>query len=161
MDNYDILRRLVSEGEKQRAPQPFLTIAEYIPDTPKIVKCGGGPLNSCWSTAFHMDIISNLFNDTEFNFDKIKRCIDIRQQGYPSPEGLVNYISSHDNQRMLFQLQQHHIIDDNAFERLELAAVLLMTAMGIPMIWMGTELGEAREVTSKIMTNFNSSLSID
>ncbi|CAF3918143.1 unnamed protein product [Adineta steineri] len=148
LDNFDILRRLVSECTEKRAPQPFLTIAEYIPDTSKIVKCGGGPLDSCWSTAFHMDIISNLMNDTEFSLDKIKRCLDIRQQGYSSPLALVNYISSHDNQHMLFQLQQHHIMNDDAFERLELAAILLMTALGIPMIWMGTELGEARESTS-------------
>jgi 1,4-alpha-glucan branching enzyme len=66
----------------------------------------------------------------------------------------VNFIASHDNQRMLYQLGQQQIFDDEAFERIELAATLLMTAMGVPMVWMGTELGEPRELTGRIATNF-------
>jgi 1,4-alpha-glucan branching enzyme len=153
MDNYDILRRLVTECGQKRAPQPFFTIAEYIPDTTRIVKCGGGPLDACWSASFHADIISNLLNNTEFDLTKLKRCLDIRQQGYLSPDSLVNYIASHDNQRMLYLLGQQRIFDDEAFERVELAATLLMTAMGVPMIWMGTELGESREHTGRIATD--------
>ena len=153
MDNYDILRHLATQGEQKRAPQPFFTIAEYIPDTTRIVKCGGGPLDACWSASFHADVISNLLNGTQFDLAKVKRCLDIRQQGYSLPEALVNFIASHDNQRMMYQLGQQHVFDDDAFERVELAATLLMTAMGVPMIWMGTELGEWREVTSKIPTD--------
>jgi len=29
-----------------------------------------------------------------------------------------------------------------------------MTAMGVPMVWMGTELGEPREVTGRIAKDF-------
>jgi 1,4-alpha-glucan branching enzyme len=154
MDNYDILRRLATECEQKRAPQPFFTIAEHIPDTVQIVKCGGGPLDSCWSASFHSDIVSSLLNDNEFDLNKIKRCLDIRLQGYSSPESLVNFIASHDNQRILYQLGQEQIFDDQAFERVGLAAILLMTAMGVPMIWMGTELGESREVTGKTAIDF-------
>jgi 1,4-alpha-glucan branching enzyme len=154
MDNYDILRRLATECEQKRAPQPFFTIAEHIPDTTRIVKCGGGPLDSCWSAAFHSNIVSSLLNDAEFDLNKIKACLDIRQQGYSSPESLVNFIASHDNQRILYQLGKEQIFDDQAFERVGLAAILLMTAMGVPMIWMGTELGESRELTSKTTIDF-------
>jgi 1,4-alpha-glucan branching enzyme len=62
----------------------------------------------------------------------------------------VNFISSHDNQRLLYQLSQQLIFDDLAFERIKLAATLLMTAMGVPMVWMGTEFGESRELTGRI-----------
>jgi 1,4-alpha-glucan branching enzyme len=154
MDNYDILRRLATECEQKRAPQPFFTIAEHVPDTKRIVKCGGGPLDSCWSAAFHVDISSGVLNDTEFNLAKIKPCLDIRQQGYSSPESLVNFIASHDNQRLLYQLYQQQIFDDQAFERIKLAAILLMTAMGVPMVWMGIEFGESRERTGRITIDF-------
>jgi len=160
MDNYDILRRLATECEQKRAPQPFFTIAEHVPDTNRIVKCGGGPLDSCWSAAFHTEINSALLNDTEFDLTKIKRCLDIRQQGYSSPESLVNFISSHDNQRLLYQLSQQLIFDDLAFQRIKLAATLLMTAMGVPMVWMGTEFGESRELTGKIGTSFSLSMNL-
>lgn len=45
------------------------------------------------------------------------------------------------------KLGEHHIFDE-AFERLKLGAVLLVTAVGVPMLWMGSEMGACQTVES-------------
>lgn len=60
----------------------------------------------------------------------------------------MNYIDSHDKDRILWELGEHaHLFDDTAFRRLKLGFGLLLTAPGVPMIWMGSEFGEAAPKT--------------
>lgn len=54
----------------------------------------------------------------------------------------VNYWSCHDHERFLHILNQIHYFDEEAFKRLKIAAIWLMTAVGIPQIWMGEEWAE-------------------
>lgn len=42
------------------------------------------------------------------------------------------------------------IFDTEAFKRAKLAAVLLMTALGIPMLWMGEEFGEYQQKSEDV-----------
>ncbi|HAZ48131.1 MAG TPA: alpha-amylase, partial [Cyanobacteria bacterium UBA11371] len=51
-------------------------------------------------------------------------------------------ITNHDQERLIRSLGDAGIFDDEAFKRVKLGAILLMTAPGIPMIWMGQEFGE-------------------
>ena len=50
MDNYDILREL---GNVARTSQPFYTTAEYVPETPTILKSNGGPVDLLHFTVFY------------------------------------------------------------------------------------------------------------
>jgi 1,4-alpha-glucan branching enzyme len=45
---------------------------------------------------------------------------------------VINYLATHDRERLLRELGDRGIFDAEAFKRAKLAAVLLMTAMGIP-----------------------------
>jgi 1,4-alpha-glucan branching enzyme len=45
---------------------------------------------------------------------------------------VINYLATHDRERLLRELGHRGIFDAEAFKRAKLAAVLLMTAMGIP-----------------------------
>jgi 1,4-alpha-glucan branching enzyme len=45
------------------------------------------------------------------------------------------------------ELGDRDILDEEAFRRAELGAVLLMTAVGVPLIWMGEEFGEYKYKT--------------
>ena len=56
----------------------------------------------------------------------------------------MNFWACHDNERFLYLLQQIRLCDEEAFLRLKIAAVWLMTAVGVPQIWMGDEWGEDR-----------------
>lgn len=110
-----------------------------------------------------------LFDNTDIG--RLKSVIDCRQQGYLGATNVVNYIGNHDHDRMLVELGMIHslserrslrclsvraedrlemvvlgkergIFGEEAFRRVRLGAVLQITSVGIPMIWMGEEIGE-------------------
>ncbi|CAF1455231.1 unnamed protein product [Adineta steineri] len=138
MDNYDILRELDNVAHSVRTSQPFYTAAEYVPETPNILKSNGGPVDACWSSSFHGVLINNLTDLSKLELDLMKYVI--------SAPDLVNYLSCHDNERFLFLLgKQGNAFDDDAFIRMRLAMIILITSVGIPFIAQGDEFGEARE----------------
>ncbi|CAF1291396.1 unnamed protein product [Adineta steineri] len=138
MDNYDILRELDNVAHSVRTSQPFYTAAEYVPEEPSILKTNGGPVDACWSSSFHGVLINNLTDLSKLELDLMKYVI--------SAPNLVNYLSCHDNERFLFLLgKQGNAFDDDAFIRMRLAMIILITSVGIPFIAQGDEFGEARE----------------
>ncbi|CAF1376269.1 unnamed protein product [Adineta ricciae] len=138
MDNYDILRELDNVARSIRTSQPFYTTAEYVPETPAIVKSNGGPVDACWSASFHGVMANNLVDLSKLELDLLQYVI--------SAADLVNYLSCHDNERFLFVLgKTGNIFDDAAFTRMRLAMIILITSVSVPMITQGDELGEARE----------------
>jgi 1,4-alpha-glucan branching enzyme len=57
---------------------------------------------------------------------------------------VVNYLDNHDHDRLLWTLTQAGVFTDIAlWRRAMLGASILLTAPGIPMIWMGQEFGVA------------------
>ncbi len=65
-----------------------------------------------------------------------------KEDQYIYSTSIVNFYACHDNERFLYLLNQIRYFDEEAFKRLEIAAVWLMTTIGIPQIWMGEEWGE-------------------
>jgi len=118
MDNYDILRELDNIARSIRgSTQPFYTAAEYVPETPKILKSNGGPVDACWSSSFHGVMTNNLIDQSKFELDLMKYII--------SASDLVNYLSCHDNEPFLFLLGKNgNLFDDNAFIRVRLIWIL-------------------------------------
>ncbi|CAF3460343.1 unnamed protein product [Rotaria sp. Silwood1] len=138
MDNYDILRELDNVARSVRGSQPFLTAAEYVPETPAIIKANGGPVDVCWSSTFHGVVANNLVDENKFELDLIKYII--------SAPDYINYLSCHDNERLLFLLDKNgNLFDDNTFICMRLAIIILFTSVGIPFIFQGEEIGDARE----------------
>ncbi|CAF1099626.1 unnamed protein product [Didymodactylos carnosus] len=64
---------------------------------------------------------------------------------------MSNFICSlgnHDHHRLLVELgKERNIFGKDAFQRIRLGAIIQMTAIGIPMIWMGEEIGEYKSKT--------------
>jgi 1,4-alpha-glucan branching enzyme len=54
----------------------------------------------------------------------------------------VNYLETDDRQRVSIELGDRGIFDEVAFKRAKLGIVLLITAMVVPMLWMGQKFGE-------------------
>ena len=138
MDNYDVLRELDSVGRSTRVDQPFFSAAEYVPETPSILKSNGGPMDVCWSCSFHGVVGNNLMDTSKLELDLLKYVIGAAD--------LVNYLSCHDNERLLFLFGKNgNLFDDEAFRRMRLAMIILFSAVSAPFLTQGDELGEARE----------------
>ncbi len=68
---------------------------------------------------------------------------DPRSDGFSGALNVVRYLTSHDHERVQHELDLAEWPPDAALRRQQLGAALLLTAPGLPMIWMGTEFGES------------------
>ncbi|HEY9616773.1 MAG TPA: alpha-amylase family glycosyl hydrolase [Microcoleaceae cyanobacterium] len=140
LDNYDFLYWITQEIDQIKGEKPFYNIGEYIPEQPGLVR-PSGPMDSTWHDSFQYFMSRHLTGET-FELDQLQEVLKPTEQGYPdSIATVVNYLTSHDRDRTLKALGDRGIFDDAAFQRAKLGAAILMTAPGIPMIWMGEEFG--------------------
>ena len=83
------------------------------------------------------------FPDNKSLFNKLLETgSPAKEDQYMYSISMVNFFACHDNERALYLLNQIRLFDEEAFKRLKIAAVWLMTTVGIPQIWMGEEWGE-------------------
>ena len=139
MNNYEVLGWLDQKGYEVSGERPFVTIAESMPPSPDVVK-PDGPVDSCWNVNFHY-AMKELLCGEDVTVDKIKDCVDPRRQGFSDQLQVINYLTSHDHNHTMADLGEAGILDEEAFKRARLGAIVLMTAIGTPMIWQGQEFG--------------------
>ncbi|WP_013322537.1 alpha-amylase family glycosyl hydrolase [Gloeothece verrucosa] len=151
--NYDFMHWIVEEAKKAAGSKPFYNIAEHIPDTPTITNIDG-PMDGCWHEAFYHLVIAQLCG-ASFNLEELKKAIDCKIQGYMGVTNVVNYLGNHDQERLMVGLANHNLFDKAAFKRAKLGAVLLMTALGIPQIWMGEEFGNCERKETNQLPNID------
>ena len=138
--NYDFMHWIVQEAKNVAGPKPFYTVAEYVPEDTSITNLDG-PMDGCWHDSFYHCIIPQLCGDY-FDLERLKDVIDGKRQGFMGATNVVNYLSNHDHNHVLAELGDREIFGEAAFKRAKLGAVVLMTAVGVPLIWMGDEFGE-------------------
>lgn len=145
INNFDALREFVSHGRKMAAMKPFFTVAEYIPPSPEVTE-PAGPVESCWNDSFMYAMIEYLGGESP-DVEKMKIVIDPRRLGFAGTTSTTNYLANHDQNRLFRKLGEKGILDDELYTRSKLGALILMTAVGVPMIWMGGEFGEHRPMS--------------
>ena len=156
LDNWDFLHWITQEAKQAAGSKPFYNIGEHVPEKPDIV-APNGPMDSCWHDSFCHTLSSHLLGET-FDLKQLQQVLDAKQQGYPEGAAkVVNYLSNHDQPRLLASLGEHSILDEAAFKRAKLGAVLLVTAVGTPLIWMGEEFNEFTELTLEKSENLTRS----
>jgi 1,4-alpha-glucan branching enzyme len=143
--NYDFMHWIVDETKKTASMKPFIDIAEHIPETTDITNVDG-PMDSCWHESFYHTIKDHICGD-RFDLKELKDVLDCKRQGFMGAVNVVNYLTSHDHERLMKELGDRDIFEEAAFKRAKLGFVLLMTAVGIPMLWMGEEYGEYKPKT--------------
>lgn len=143
--NYDFMHWIVQETKQTAGSKPFYNIAEHIPETTDITGVDG-PMDGCWHESFYHCVLEHITGQT-FDLERLKDVLDAKRQGFLGVTNVVNYLTNHDHNHLMVELADHDIFDEAAFKRLKLGAVLLMTAMGVPMIWMGEEFGEYKPKT--------------
>ena len=139
--NYDFMHWITEQTRQAASMKPFFNIAEHIPETSSIVGLEG-PMDSCWHESFRQQVLEHISG--EFDLEVIEEAIDGKRQGYQGATDIINYLASHDRSYIMEQLGERQILDEEAFKRVKLGAVLLITAVGVPMIWMGSEFGECQ-----------------
>jgi 1,4-alpha-glucan branching enzyme len=150
--NFDTLRELASAGfERAGGRKPFLTVAEHVPEDPAITGFPDGPMVAAWrfSLGGHFRaVLTERADDGESpdDFEGLLASIDPARNGYLTGGRCVNYIVSHDHDRLMQLLgDKGGMFDDVAFARAKLGLGLLATIPGVPMMWMGQEFGAASE----------------
>lgn len=143
LDNWDFLHWISGEAKKAAGGKPFYNIGEQVPENVELVT-EKGPMDGCWHDSFYHFLQPVICGDA-FEQEQLINVLDPKRQGYP--EGItkvINYITNHDQERLITSLGDRGIFDDAAFNRVKLGAAILMTAPGIPLIWMGQEFGECK-----------------
>jgi 1,4-alpha-glucan branching enzyme len=145
MGHFDFLNELTNETSQLATPKPFFNIGELIPESPDATNLEG-PLDACWRDNFQHQIAPLLWGD-DVGLATVKELVDAKRAGYMGTVNAINYLSNHDHDHLMVQLANHQVFDDAAFKRSMLGAALLMTAMGVPLIWMGEEFGAYKKKT--------------
>ena len=145
--NYDFMHWIVDEAKKTAGAKPFYNIAEHIPETTSITN-SDGPMDACWHDSFYHCIKEHVAGE-KFDLEQLKDVIDPKRQGFMGITNVVNYLTNHDHNRIMVELGDREILDEEAFRRLKFAAAILMTAVGVPMLWMGQEFGEYKPQTQE------------
>jgi 1,4-alpha-glucan branching enzyme len=140
LGNYDFMHWIVQETKKTAGMKPFYNIAEHIPQDPAITNADG-PMDGAWHENFYSAMIDHLCNE-QFDLERLKSALDAKREGYLGATNVVNYLTNHDHNHLMYELGERGILEAAAFKRAKLGAALLMTAMGVPMIWMGEEFAE-------------------
>lgn len=140
LDNWNFLHWITREAKTAAGDKLFYNIAEHIPEQPELV-AESAPMDACWHESFRIFVLENLAGDS-FDTAKLKQALDAKQQGYQKATNVINYLASHDRDHLMAAAILGEFDKEIAFDRAKLAAVLLVTAVGIPMLWMGEELGE-------------------
>ena len=146
--NYEFLDWVAKEAKEATAPKPFYNIAEHIPDTNSVVG-PQGPLDACWHESFRYFVIQDVCGDA-FDLEKLKEVLDPKRQGYATATNVVNYLATHDREHLFRELGDRGIFEEAAFGRAKLGAALLITAVGVPMLWMGEEFGEHKRKSQTV-----------
>ncbi len=150
--HHDFLSWLHSEIFQHIKHKPFYTIAENIPQDPTVAG-PNGPLDAAWHENFYHQLMATVIGSPRdgcepYDMDGLVRVMDPRDDGFSGAFNVVNYIDNHDHERAMWELGKANIFDDAAFRRLKLGAGLLLTAAGIPMMYMGNEFAESAPKTT-------------
>lgn len=144
LGNFEAMTDFVNLTHEAASMKPFFNVAEYIPPSP-VITAPQGPMESCWNDSF-MHIVVDYLKSGNLNLEEIKNAVDCKRLGFAEAISIVNYLSNHDQNRLMKILGENGILGEGAYKRAKFGASLLFTAVGLPMIWMGEEFGEYSEL---------------
>ena len=142
LDNFDFVRQIRDQGKALSGGKPFYVVAEQLPEDPSIAG-PDGPADGAWHQRFMHQVLGNLRSDGA-DAEELADALQPRTGGYVDPTLAVNFIVSHDEPTLMEVLAEAGITGDTAFRKAKLGASLLLTAVGIPLIYQGEEFGGHR-----------------
>ncbi len=125
-------------------PDVYL-IAEYSPEQPDAVSGCGSP--GAWHVGVSYAVKALLCEGPcgDFDWDQFDGCLAMLDPwgcGYEHAWQMVNYLESHDEQRVVNDVEGCGFSPEQAHQKAALGLTLLFTMPGQPMLYHGEELGE-------------------
>jgi 1,4-alpha-glucan branching enzyme len=148
IDNFELVQSIRDIGKSNSGGKPFYVTAEQLPENPAIAT-PIGPADGAWHRQFREAVVAALLTRGE-NLEPLASSIQPRNHGYSSPSRMVNYVESHDETTFLERLAKDGMTGNAAFCSAKLAAVLLLTAVGNPMLYQGQEFGGCRPLDLEV-----------
>ena len=113
-----------------------------IAETDNSYQINNTDFDSGWDYSYHHNLFDNIL-DIYFDIDNITNHINAYSQGYGFVTGPINYIESHDENRLIYQSTEFegHTLQD-ACKRSKIGATILFTSHGVPMIYQGQEFAQ-------------------
>ena len=143
LDNFDFVREVRAVANERSGGKPVFVVAEQLPEDPAIAG-PDGPADGAWHQRFEHAVVGALTGKADDAASRLMDALQPGTAGYAVPELAVNYVESHDEQTLMHRLGEQGIFGDVAFRKHKLAATLLFTAVGIPMLYQGQEFGGHR-----------------
>lgn len=146
----DLARR--SWEERGGLADRFIVVGEEL--SVPIALLTQNRLDGLWNENFKRIVRNAILgrsDDKEPSFEhSIRKLIDCRLLGFRDGAEAVNYVGSHDvegfrNERLFNFLQNNGVVFTE--ERIKLAFVCLLTAVGVPMIFAGDEFADAHDLS--------------
>ena len=125
-------------------------IGEFSPENPGAVAASN--LSGAWHVMASY-ALKALLREGEFNgvnwddFGGALTVLEPWQRGYQAASNVINYLESHDEQRVMIDIQAAGIDENGARYKSALGASVLFTMPGQPMLYHGQEWGEATQRT--------------
>jgi 1,4-alpha-glucan branching enzyme len=137
---------LVEPARDARA-DAFL-IGETLPEEPK--RINDSDLDGNWHLRFSRALRAMAHEDEVDGYkfdelDEVAKIFDPDDQGYDQRSQMVNFLESHDEERLAHTIADEGFDEDQRGKKLAMLAVLLLTAPGPAMIYAGQEWGEDAE----------------
>lgn len=151
IDNFDFLGWIGERLKEETDSKPFLLIGEHIPHDPAVVG-HRGPMDSAWHDTFYFELTATLRGQElegrrPFDSDVLLAALDPQREGFWGPRATIQYLENHDHERLAIELASAGVEGEEAQRRAELGATLLLTAVGIPMLYHGQEFAMRRPKT--------------
>ena len=148
LDNFDFVRMLRDQSKAESGGKPFYVVAEQLPEDPSIAG-PYGPADGAWHQRFMHQVLGNLRSHGA-DAEELADALQPRTGGYVVPELAVNFMVSHDERTLMEILSEAGITGEAAFRKAKLGASLLLTAVGIPLIYQGEEFAGYRPRSMEI-----------
>lgn len=123
---------------KQVDPGNF-QIAEHLPADPELINTT--EMDTGWHDGFHWPV-RRMVVEAYLNREEFGRLMDPATTGFTNALGRMAYVESHDEERIMWELEEKKYPRVESLRRCRLAFVLTLTAPGTAMIYAGQEFGE-------------------
>jgi 1,4-alpha-glucan branching enzyme len=135
----------IAWAARQAKPHAYLIAEDIVADPAAVVR--DTDVDASWHWQFTKVVRAQL-REGEYlgnqygDLGALARVLSFAGDGYQDNAQPVNYLESHDEERIAFEVMTNPAIDQaGAVRKSQLGAIMLFTAQGVPMLYAGQEFG--------------------
>jgi len=135
----------IAWAARQSKPYAYLIAEDIVADPAAVVR--DTEIDASWHWQFTKVLRAQLregeYQGNQYgDLDALLRVLTFGGDGYADNAQPVNYLESHDEERIMLEVMTNPAIDEaGALRKSMLGAIMLFTAQGVPMLYHGQEFG--------------------